>query len=154
MNLLLLPLTLWLGNLVVPAPPIELKGYFTCRASLLLPQASQKAALACYAKTQRHCQDGTVILAYEKRLAGSTSRPQYQIADTVQLQVAPTQYLTIARCTTGQRKPTQYFVLCQADALGHKYLRQVLRVWGVNAQGQLVEVPAKTVQCLNADFGA
>ncbi|RZJ95398.1 MAG: hypothetical protein EOO60_00550 [Hymenobacter sp.] len=152
MKLLLLPLTLWFGHSPVKAPLIELKGYFTCRASLLLPQ--QKAALACYAQTQRTCQNGLVILAYETGRAVSTTRPPYQIADTMQLHVTPAQYLTIASCTTGQGKATQYFVLCKQDALGEKHLRHVLRVWGVSAQGQLVEVPAKTVRCLNDDFGA
>jgi hypothetical protein len=152
MKLLLLPLAVWLSHSAVPAPPIELKGYFVCQSSLLLPQ--QKAALACYAQSQRTCQNGTVILAYEKLLPGSTSQPLHQIADTVQLQVTPRQYLTIASCTNAQGKPTQYFVLCKADALGKKHLRNVLRVWGLNAQEQLVEVPAKTVTCLNDDFGA
>ena len=154
MKLLLLLLPLWLSHSPVPVPAIELKGYFACRASLLLPQPKQKAALACYARTQRNCQNGTVILAYEKLLPGSASQPLHQIADTVQLQVTPTQYLTIARCTNVQGKATQYFVLCKADALGKKHLRYVLRVWGLNAQEQLVEVPAKTVTCLNDDFGA
>jgi hypothetical protein len=136
----------------VKAPAIELKGHFSCMSSLLLPQ--QKAALTCYAQTQRNCQNGTVILAYEKFRTLPSVLPQPQIVDTVQLQVTPRQYLTIANCTTTPGKATQYFVLCTQDTLGKKHLRNVLRVWGVNAQEKLVEVPVKAVTCLNDDFGA
>lgn len=151
MNLLFLPLALWLGHAAVQAPAIELKGYFTCQSSLLLPQ--QKAALTCYAQTQRKCQNGTLILAYEKFRTLPSVLSQSQIMDTVQLQVIPRHYLTIATCTTMQGKTTQYFVLCKQDAL-QKHLRHVLRAWGVNAQEQLVEVPTKAVACLNDDFEA
>jgi hypothetical protein len=151
MNLLFLPFALWLSQTATKAPPIELKGYFTCQSSMLLPQ--QKAALTCYAQTQRKCQNGILILAYEKFRTLPAVLPQPQIVDTVQLQVSLRHYLTIAICTTRQGKTTQYFVLCKQDALGQKHLRHVLRVWGVNAQEQLVEVPAKTVTCLNDDFG-
>jgi hypothetical protein len=150
MHLLLLPFMLWVSQAVVKAPAIELKGYFTCQSSLLLPQ--QKAALTCYAQTQRHCQQGTVILAYETFRTLPSVLPQPQIRDTVHLQVPPRHSLTIATCTR-QGKTTQYFVLSKQDALGQKHLRNVRRVWGV-AKAQLVEVPAKAVTCLNDDFGA
>jgi hypothetical protein len=152
MNLFLLPFMLWVGHAAVKAPAIELKGYFTCQSSLLLPQ--QKAALTCYAQTQRNCQKGTVIIAYEKFRTLPSVLPQPQIVDTVQLQVTPKHSLTIATCTTTQGKTTQYFVLYKPDALDKKQLHNVLRVWGVNAKEQLVEVPAKTVTCLNDGFGA
>ena len=151
MNLLFLPFALWLSHPATTAPAIKLTGYFTCQSSLLLPP--QKAALTCYAQTQRTCQKGTVILAYEKFRTLPSVLPQPQVVDTVQLQVTSRHYLTIATCTTTKGKTTQYFVLCKQDALGQKHLRRVLRVWGVNAQEQLVEVPAKTVTCLNDNFG-
>lgn len=152
MNLLFLPFALWLSHAAAKAPAIELTGYFTCQSSMLLPQ--QKAALTCYAQTQHTCQNGTLILAYEKFRTVPSVLPQPQIVDTVQLQVTPRHHLTIATCTTTQGKATQYFVLCKQDALGKKHLRNVLRVWGVNTKEQLVEVPPKTVTCLNDDFGA
>jgi hypothetical protein len=152
MKLLFLPFELWLGHGTMKAPAIELKGYFSCMSSLLLPQ--QKAALTCYAQTQRHCQNGTVILAYEKFRTLPSVLPQPQIVDTVQLHITPQHYLTIATCTTPKGKATQYFVLCRQDALDKKHLRNVLRVWGVNPKEQLVEVPVKAVTCLNDDFGA
>jgi hypothetical protein len=152
MHLLFLLLTLWLAHTTVKAPAIELKGYFTCQSSLLLPP--QKAALTCYAQTQRKCQNGTLILAYEKFRALPSVLPQPQIVDTVQLQVTPKHYLTIATCATRQGKTTQYFVLGKQDALDNQHLHHVLRVWGVNAQEQLVEVSAKAVTCLNDGFGA
>jgi hypothetical protein len=152
MNLLLLPFALWVAHAAVKAPTIELKGYFTCQSNLLLTQ--QKAALTCYARTQRNCQHGPVILAYERYTNYPSALPLYQIADTARLAVAPAQYLTIATCKNAQGKTTQYFVLCKQDALGKKHLRNVLRVWGVNAQEKLVELSAKAVTCLNDDFGA
>jgi hypothetical protein len=151
MKLLLLPSVLWVSQAAVKPPAIELKGYFTCQSSLL---PERKAAFTCYAQTQRHCQQGTVILAYETFRTLPSVVPQPQIRDTVHLQVRPTHYLKIATCTTPQGKTTQYFVLGKPDASDNKHLRHVLRVWGVNAQEQLVEVPVKTVRCLNDDFGA
>jgi hypothetical protein len=153
MNLLLLPVALWLSFAAVKTPAIELKGhFFSCQSSLLLPQ--RKAALTCYVQARRTCQNGTVILAYEKFRTLPSVLPQPQIADTVQLQLTPKHYLTIATCTTRQGKTTQYFVLGKQDALDNKHLHHVLRVWGVNAKEQLVEVSAKAVTCLNDDFGA
>jgi hypothetical protein len=153
MNLLLLPVALWLSLAAVKTPAIELKGHFlACESSLLLPQ--RKAALTCYAQDRRTCQKGTVILAYEKFRALPSVLPQPQIVDTVQLQLMPKHSLTIATCTTTHGKTTQYFVLYKPDTLDKKELRHVLSVWGVNAQEQLVEVPAKTVRCLNDGFGA
>jgi hypothetical protein len=153
MNLLLLPVALWLSLAAVPKPAIELKGHFlACQSSLLLPQ--RKAALTCYAQARRTCQNGTVILAYETFRTLPSVLPQPQIRDTVHLQVTPRHYLTIATCTTPQGKTTQYFVLDKPDVSDNKQLRHVLRVWGVNAKEQLVEVPAKTVTCLNDGFGA
>jgi hypothetical protein len=153
MNLLLLPVALWLSLAAVKTPVIELKGhFFSCQSSLLLPQ--RKAALTCYAQARRTCQNGSVVLAYEKFRTLPSVLPQPQIVDTVQLQLTPKHFLTIATCTTTQGKTTQYFVLCKSDALDKKQLRNVLRVWGVNAKEQLVEVPAKTVRCLNDGFGA
>ncbi|QKG59272.1 hypothetical protein GKZ68_21575 (plasmid) [Hymenobacter sp. BRD128] len=74
--------------------------------------------------------------------------------DTVQLTLRAPNSLAIARCTTPTGQTRTYFVFSTHDALGSKYLRHVQRIWGVNKQGQLVEVPAQNVKCLNDDFGA
>ena len=154
MKLCALLLALSLGYASLSSKPaIELPGYFSCRASLLTPD--ENAALACYAPTQRGCQQGKVVLAYERRLGPPSAKQPFTVVDTVQLTVRYQKTsLAIANCTAGADRPHQYFVLSKYDALGQKYLRNVLRVWGVNAQGRLVEVPVKTIRCLNDDFGA
>ncbi|RZJ86199.1 MAG: hypothetical protein EOO60_13765, partial [Hymenobacter sp.] len=137
MKMLLLPLALCLSYACADllAPAIKLPGYFACTQSMLVPG---KDVLSLYAPTQRGCQNGLVVLAYEKRLSSAAEEPRYLIADTVQVNIsAAKNYLTIAGCTTARGQSTQYIVLCKHDALGGKYLRSILRVWGVNAQGQL-----------------
>jgi len=151
MNLLLFPLSLLLGYSPPKAPVIELKGYYECQGGLL---ASGQGSLACYAPTQQGCQRGKVILASEKRVNSSTEKTRFTIVDTVQLTLRSPNSLTIARCTTATGQTSMYFVFCTHDALGSKYLRHVRRIWGVNKQGRLVEVPARAVKCLNDDFGA
>ncbi len=74
--------------------------------------------------------------------------------DTLQLTLRSPNSLAIARCITSAGQTSTYFVFCTHDALGSKYLRHVQRIWGVNKQGQLVQVPARTLKCLNDDFGA
>lgn len=156
MNLLFLPLTCLLGIASPPAkaPVITLPGYSACQQASLVPE---KSILSCYTLQPGNCQSGKVVLAYEKRSSPAKESPRYQIADTVQLQLdAAKNYLTTAmRATTaGKATDRRYFVLCQKDALGEKYLRNLLRVWEVNAQGKLVEVPVTTLKFLNDDFGA
>lgn len=151
MKLLLLPLSLLLGYSPPKAPVITLMGYHACQGRLL---ESGQAAFSCYAPTQRGCQRGKVILASEKRVSTASEKTRFSIVDTVQLTLRAPNSLAIARCTTATGQPSTYFVLCTHDALGSKYLRHVQRIWGVNKQGQLVEVPARTLQCLNDDFGA
>lgn len=152
MNLFLLPLALGLGS-PPNKPAITLPGYFSCQSSLLT--ATQNAVFACYAPTQRGCQEGPVILAYEKRGGSATGKGPFTIVDTVRLTLrSPLNNLTISSCAAGPGPQRQYFVLCKQDALGKKYLRNVVRIWGLNAQGKLVELPIKTLKCLNDDFGA
>jgi hypothetical protein len=154
MKLLVLPLALFWSYppAKAPAPGIKLTGYFACSQSTLVPS---KDALGCYAPTQRGCQHGTVVLAYERRLNPAGQPPRYLIADTVRVQLnAAQQYLTLADCTNAAGKRTQYFVLGKKKAPEGEYLHGILRVWGVNAHGQLVEVPPKTIKCLNDGFGA
>jgi hypothetical protein len=138
MKLLVLPLAFFWSYppAKAPAPGIKLTGYFACSQSTLVPG---KDVLGCYAPTQRGCQHGTVVLAYERRLNPAGQPPRYLIADTIRVQLnAAQQYLTLADCT---------------NAAG-EYLHGILRVWGVNGHGQLVEVPPKTIKCLNDGFGA
>jgi hypothetical protein len=155
MKLLALSLVLLAGHTAPIAPTsfIELKGYFACMQSSLVPGEN---ALSCYAPTQCYCQNGAVILAYEKHVTPSSPLlPRYLIADTVRLTLRyPNNNISISNCTNVNGQTKQYFVLCKYDAFGKKYLRNVLRVWGVNAQGHLVEVPLKTLKCLNDDYGA
>lgn len=153
-KMLLLPLALFVSYAPVEllAPAIKLPGYFACTQSMLMPG---KDVLSVYAPTQRGCQNGPVVLAYEKRTSKAAQEPRYLIADTVQVKISSAKnYLTIAECANATGKSTQYFVLCKQDALGGKYLRSILRVWGVNARGQLVALPANTIKCLNDSFGA
>lgn len=153
MKLYLLPLALGLGQSPPTKSVIVLPGYFSCQGSLLTP--NQNAAFTCYAPTQRGCQKGAVILAYETRVGSPTGKGSFTIADTIRLTLRyPNNNLSISSCAAGTGPPRQYFVLCKDDALGKKYLRNVLRIWGVNAQGKLVELPVKTLRCLNDDFGA
>jgi hypothetical protein len=154
MKMLVLPLALLLGYPPVkaPTPVIKLTSYFACTQSMLVPG---KDAFCVYAPTQRECQNGTVVLAYEKWTGKAEHELRYRIADTVQVSISATKnYLTIADCPNAMGKSKQYFVLCKHDALGGKYLRSILHVWGLNAQGQLVEFPLKTIKCLNDNFGA
>lgn len=152
--MLLFPLASLLLSYAPPkAPAIELTGYFACRGRLLMP--NENAAFTCYAPAQRTCQNGVVIMAYERRVNKPAEKTRFAIVDTLQVALHyPNNQLTIANCRDGKGQPKHYFVLCKQDALGQKYLRNVLRVWGVNAQGHLVEVPVKTLRCLNDDFGA
>jgi hypothetical protein len=153
MKLYLLPLALGLGHTPPTKPAIKLPGYFSCQASLLT--ANQNAAFACYAPTQQGCQKGPVILAYETRISSPSGKGTFTIVDTVRLTLRyPNNNLSISNCATGTGPQRQYFVLCKDDALGKKYLRNVLRIWGLNAQGKLIELPIKALRCLNDDFGA
>lgn len=131
MKLFLLPLVLGLGHVPPPAkPPITLLGYFACRASELAPDGD--GTLACYAPIQQGCQQGAVVLAYERRVAFPDDGAFLTIEDTVQLTLRKNYHdLTIARCAVGTGRPRQYFVLRKRPALGKKYLRHVLRVWGL-----------------------
>lgn len=142
---------LLLGSSPPKTPIITLTGYHACQGRLL---ESSQAALSCYAPTQRGCQRGKVILASEKQVTTSSQKTRFTIVDTVQLTLRSPNSLAIARCTTVTGQTGTYFVFCTHDALGSKYLRHVQRIWGVNKQGQLVEVPARTLKCLNDDFGA
>jgi hypothetical protein len=146
MKTLLLPLVLLSGPAPKEPAPIELKGYFACQGSL---DEGTGGVLACYAATQRKCQQGTVILAYRKSRNGA-------IVDTVQVKAAgDSRWVSIANCTVTGGKPRQYFVLLKkTDSSDARYLHHILRAWGVSAQGKLVEVPAKAVKCLNDDYGA
>ncbi|GEM_PF-2865270 len=154
MNALALPLALLLSYAAgqPPESPIQLNGYFACTQRMLIPSAY---AFVCYAPAQQNCQSGKVILAYEKRVSSPIEKTRFAIIDTVQLNLrSPNNSLSISSCTNTKGKTSQYFVLCTQDNLGSKYLRHVLRVWGVDTRGHLVEVPAKTLKCLNDDFGA
>jgi len=146
MKALLLSLALLTGYVPGKPAPIELKGYASCRASL---DEATGGVLTCFAATRLTCRQGTVILAYQKK-------PQGAIVDTVHVQAAgDNRWVSIARCTGADGKPREYFLLFKKiDPSEAHYLQHVLRVWGVSAQGQLVEVPAKTVKCLNDDYGA
>ena len=149
MYTLLLPLLFLFGYFAPSPAPIELKGYFNCRSSLVEETGD---GMTCYARTQRDCRNGTVVLAFEKRRHRNL-RNGFEIVDTVHVQAAePHRAVEITRCTAaGQSR--QYFVLFDAALSGaHPYLSHLMRVWGVNAQNRLVSVPAKTLQCLNEDY--
>ncbi|MCI1187018.1 hypothetical protein MON38_06275 [Hymenobacter sp. DH14] len=152
MKILLLPLALLLGYAAPKPPRIQLKGYFSCQSSLI---ASTGDALTCYARTQRECRNGEVVLAFEKRLGKRDAKAVFGIVDTIHVRTAtPGRYLTITSCTTAGGQPRQYFVLFRSDAASKEYLGSIIRVWGVNAQNQLVTVPVKNIKCLNDDYGA
>jgi hypothetical protein len=76
--------------------------------------------------------------------------------DTVHVTAAgDNRWVSIANCVGTSGKPRQYFVLFKkTDSSEAHYLHHVLRVWMVSTQGKLVEVPTKTVKCLNDDYGA
>ena len=137
-----------------PRPPrIVLPGYFTCQ-SVLLEESGN--ALVCYAKTQRACRNGPLVLAFEKRMSPRTDRTRFEIVDTVRVTTAvPARELAITFCSTATGKPRQYFVLYKwVPAANKRHLPHPRRAWEVNAQGRLVEVPVKTLRCLNNDYGA
>jgi hypothetical protein len=123
---LLLPLFLLLLD-YSPAKTsvIKLTGYFECEVL-----ESGQGSLACYVPTQRGCQRGTVILAFEKRVATSSEKKPFTIVDTVHLTLRPPNSLAIASCATATGQMGTYFVFCTHDALGSKYLRHVQRIWG------------------------
>ena len=149
MKILLLPLALLLGYVAKPTAPIQLKGYFNCRAALL----DSGDALASFARTQRDCRNGEVVLAFEKRISKRDEKAVFEITDTVHVHTSnPARYLALTTCTTNAGKPRHYFVLFKADATSKKYLRNIARVWGLNAQNQLVAVPVTTIKCLNDDY--
>lgn len=152
MRLLLLPMLLLLGS-SPPPPRIVLPGYFACRSSLL---EESGYALVCYAKTQQECRNGTLILAFEKRVSSPHARPRYEIVDTVRVTTAvPSREADITYCSTLSGKRRQYFVLFKREPAAEKqYLPLVRRAWSVNAQDHLVEVPVRTLRCLNNDYGA
>lgn len=134
------------------SPAITLKGFFRCQESLL--EASGDG-LVCYAATQGNCQNGMVILAHEKRRGRLNGKLVYEITDTVHVHTSyPNNDLSITRCTNAAGGSRQYFVLFKWDASGKEYLGNVKRAWAYTAQGQLVEVRAKSIKCLNQDFGA
>lgn len=147
---LLLPVALLTGYSPQKPAPIELKGYFTCQASLVKETGG---ALACYAASQHDCQRGNVVLAYEQ---GRGTAAGVRIVDTVQVQTkGVNRWVSIVDCTVAGGKRRQYFALFKkTDSASAQYLHHLLRVWGVSAQGKLVEVPAKTVKCLRDDYGA
>jgi hypothetical protein len=150
--LLLLPLFLFSSG--TPRPPrIALPGYFCCRSALLSASGN---ALACYAKTQAACRNGPLVLAFEQRLSARPDRPRVAIVDTVRVTTAaPAREIDITYCLMATGKPQPYFVLYQrVPAADKRYLPSPRRAWGVNAQGNLVEVPVKTLRCLNNDYGA
>jgi hypothetical protein len=146
MKTLLLSFALLVGYAPPKPAPIDLKGYFTCRASL---DEQTGGVLTCYAATQLTCQQGTIVLAYQKSRTSA-------IVDTVHVKAAgDSRWVSTASCTVTGGKPRQYFVLFKnTDPSEAQYLHHILRVWGVGAQGKLVEVPAKTIKCLNDDYGA
>lgn len=152
MKLLLLPLALLLGHPTPNPPKITLKGYFACQSHLIEATGD---ALITYARTQRDCRNGEVILAFEKNLSKRNERAVFEIVDTVHIKTtAASNTLYITSCTAANGKTQQYFVLANHTADNPKQLRSIRRVWGVNAQNQLVPVPAKTIKCLNPDYGA
>ena len=103
MKFLLLPLALLLGYSVGKAPAIKLKGYFACRQAMLLP--ANNAAFACYASTQRDCQKGAIILAYEKVISKPTEKMRFAIVDTVKLNVSyPKSEVEIMSCVDAAGK--------------------------------------------------
>jgi hypothetical protein len=152
MRLLLLPLLFLLGS-SAPPPRIVLPGYFACRSSLLEESGH---ALVCYAKTQQECRNGSLILAFEKRVSSPPDRARYEIVDTVRVTTAvSSREVDITYCSTVSGKRRQYFVLFKGvPAAQNQYLPQLRRAWSVNAQDHLVEVPVRTLQCLNNDYGA
>ena len=150
----LLFLLLFLFGSGAPRPPrIVLPGYFSCHSALL--EASGNG-LACYARTQQQCRTGPRVLAFEQRVSSRTDRARFAIADTVRVPAqAPGREIAITYCATATGKPEQYFVLYnRVPAADKRYLHHPQRAWGVNAQGRLVEVPVKTLRCLNNDYGA
>lgn len=150
--LLLLPLFFFSSG--APRPPrIALPGYFSCRSALVLASGN---ALACYAKTQAECRNGQLVLAFEKRVSARTDRPRFEIVDTVRVTTAaPGREIDVTYCSMATGKPQQYFVLYKrVPAADKRNLPYVRRAWGVNAQDHLVEVPVKTLRCLNNDYGA
>lgn len=153
MRLLFLPLIFLLGSSAPRPPRIVLAGYFACRSSLLEESGN---ALVCYAKTQDACRNGTLILAFEKRVSSANDRPRYEIIDTVHVTTAvPSREADITYCSTASGKRRQHFVLFKwVPAPEKQYLPHIRRAWGVNAQNHLVEVPVRTIQCLNNDYGA
>ncbi|MBF9238068.1 hypothetical protein I2I05_11745 [Hymenobacter sp. BT683] len=134
-------------------PRLVLPGYFACRSALLEDSGN---ALACYAQTQQQCRNGQLVLAFEQRLTARTERARFAIVDTVRVTTAaPRREVDITYCAAATGKPQLYFVLYQgAPAAPKRYLPFPLRAWGVNAQGHLVEVPVKSLRCLNNDYGA
>ena len=152
-RLLLLPL-IFLVSSGTPRPPrILLTGYFACRSSLLGETGN---ALVCYAKTQGECRNGTLVLAFEKRVPSPNSQIHYEIVDTAHVTTAvPGREVDITYCSTARDRPRQYFVLFKwTAASGKQHLSNLQRAWGVNAQDRLVKVPVKALQCLNNDYGA
>lgn len=149
----MLPLAFLLGCSAQSAPGIGLKGYFACQAAL---DEKTGDALACYARTQSGCRNGQVVLAFEKRLSRRDAKAVYQIVDTVHMSAAgPNEEVTLARCTAADGEIHPYFVVFKPNAApGQKYPANIRHVWGVSAQHKLVEMPLKTLRCLNDDFGA
>ena len=150
MHTLLLPLLLLFGYLAPSPAPIELKGYFRCRGVLMDGTGD---ALTCYAPTQRDCNAGTVILAFEKRRSQPGEKAVFAIVDTVQVRAAaPRRVVEITRCNAAG-KSRQYFVVFDAAASGAQaHLSHLARAWGVNAQDHLAPVAVKSIQCMNEDF--
>lgn len=134
-------------------PHIVLPGYFSCQGTLLEKSGH---ALTYYAKTQAECRTGQLVLAFEKRLSARTDRTRFKIVDTVHVRAAvPGHEVDITYCSMATGKPRQYFVLYRrVPAADKRYLPYPRRAWGVNAQGQLVEVSVKSLRCLNNDYGA
>ncbi|WBA44001.1 hypothetical protein [Hymenobacter canadensis] len=151
--MLFLLILFYLNSGAARPPRIVLPGYFSCQGALLEESGN---SLACYAKTQAECRNGQLVLAFEKRLSARTDRARFEIIDTVHVRTAvPGREVHITYCSTATGKPRQYFVLYKwVPAADKRYLPYPRRAWGVNAQGQLVEVSVKSLRCLNNDYGA
>jgi len=82
---------------------------------------SSKDVLTTYAPNQRGCTNGTVVLAYEKRVSKLDEKALYRVVDTVHVTVRdPSSSLFITNCTGPTNKLATYFVVVGKDALKKK----------------------------------
>ena len=150
-KLLLLVVVLLAGGFSATSSPIALKGYFSCAGAVI--EGTDKG-LACYARTQSSCRNGTVVLAYEQLANQAKGQLANSIIDTVHGQVnRAEQAVEITTCAEPGGARRGYFVLISLKQPG-EYLRGIQRAWTYNAQDELVEVPLKMAKCLNNDYGA